>query len=152
MASKSSSTSASSTPPLTDLPFRSQTPDGRTLPPSPPFTPTHDQERQQRHLKLTTANVDRILQFLTRHSSEGQQDTPNTRAAFDLPQSQLVELERCLHDKGWKEKVRYDYDGTIREAQLCLHMPSAIHEHFTQAVADDIQKELTVLADRFRER
>jgi hypothetical protein len=28
-------------------------------------------------------------------------------------------------------------------------MPSAIHEHFTQAVADEIQKELAGLADRF---
>lgn len=149
MASKLSSSSAPSTPPPTDLRLRSQTPGGRTLPPSPPFTPTHDRERQQRHLESTTANVDQILQFLARRSSEGQQDVSNTRVAFDLPQSQLVELERCLHAEGWEEKVRYDYDGTIGEAQFCLRMPSAIHEHFTQAVADEIQKELAGLADRF---
>lgn len=119
------------------------------MPPSPPFTPTHDQEGQQRHLESTTANVDRILQFVTRHLSEEHRDISNTCAAFDLPQSQLVELERCLHAEGWEEKVRYDYDGTIGEAQLCLRMPSAIHEHFTQAVADEIQKELAGLADRF---
>jgi hypothetical protein len=148
MASKFSSTSAPSTPPPTDLRLRSQTPDGRTLPPSPPFTPTHDRERQQRHPESTTAKVDQILRFLTRNSSEGQQDVPNTRTAFDLPQSQLVELERCLHAEGWEEKVRYDYDSTIGEAQLCLRMPSAIHEHFTQAVADKIQKELAALANR----
>lgn len=148
MASKYPSTSAPSTPPPTELPLR-QTPGGRTLPPSPPFTPTHDQEGQQRHLESTTTNVDRILQFLTRHSSEEHQDISNTCAAFDLPQSQLVQLERCLHAEGWGEKVRYDYDGTIGEAQLCLRMPSAIHEHFTQAVADEIQKELAGLADRF---
>lgn len=109
----------------------------------------HDQEGQQRHLESTTANVDRILQFLTRHSSEEHQDIPNTCVAFDLPQSQLVQLERCLRAEGWEEKVRYDYDGTIGEAQLCLRMPSAIHEHFTQAVADEIQKELAGLVDRF---
>jgi hypothetical protein len=27
-------------------------------------------------------------------------------------------------------------------------MPSALHEHFTKAVADDIQKELAALANR----
>jgi hypothetical protein len=148
MASKFPSTSAPSTPPPTELPLRSQTPGGRTLPPSPPFTPTHGQEGQQRHLESTTANVDRILQFVTRHSSEEHRDISNTCAAFDLPQPQLVELERSLHAEGWEEKVRYDYDGTIGEAQLCLRMPSAIHEHFTQAVADEIQKELAGLADR----
>lgn len=86
---------------------------------------------------------------MTRHSGEEHQDTSNTCAAFDLPQSQLVELERCLYAEGWEEKVQYDYDGTVGEAQLCLSMPSAIHEHFTQAVAEEIQKELAGLADRF---
>jgi hypothetical protein len=61
----------------------------------------------------------------------------------------LIELERCLHAEGWEEKVQYDYDGTIGEAQLCLRMPSAIHEYFTQAVADWVQQELAGLADRF---
>ena len=140
MASKLPSMSAPNTPPPTELPLRSQTPGGRALPPSPPFTPTHDQEGQQRHLEPTTANVDRIIQFLTRDSSEEHQDISNTCAAFDLPQSQLVQLERCLIGEGWEEKVRYDYDGTIGEAQLCLRMTSAIHEHFTQAVTNEFSE------------
>lgn len=149
MASKFSSTRAPSTPPPTDLRLRSQTPGGRILPPSPPFTPAHDREQQQWHLETTSTNIDRILQFLARHPSERQQDLPNTSAAFDLAQSQLAELERCLHAKGLEDKVRYDYDDSIGEAQLCLRMPSAIHEHFTQAVADEIKKELSAIAKRF---
>jgi hypothetical protein len=149
MATKPFSMSAPSTPPETDLQLRSQAPGARALPPSPPFTPAHDREQQQWHLETTSTNIDRILQFLTRHPIEGQQNALNTSATFDLPQSQLVELERCLHAEGWEEKVRYDYDGTIEEAQLCLRMPSVIHEHFTQAVADEIQKGLAGLVDRF---
>lgn len=49
-----------SIPPPTELPLRSQIPGGRTLPQSPRFTPTHNQEGQQRHLESTTANVNRI--------------------------------------------------------------------------------------------
>lgn len=43
---------------------------------------------------------------------------PHHRAAFDPPQSELVELERCLHAERWEEKVRYAYDDAIGEAQL----------------------------------
>lgn len=148
MATKPFSTSAPSTPPEAALPFRSDTPDGRVLPPSPPFTPAQDREQQQRHLEPTTANVDKILEFLTR-SRIGGRNIPNTVANFDLSHSQLPELDRCLHAEGWEDKVRYDYDGTIGEAQLNLRMPSAIHEQFTQAVADEIQKELAALGNRF---
>lgn len=148
MATKPFSTSAPSTPPEADLPLRSDTPDGRGLPPSPPFTPAQNREQQQRHLEPTTANVDQILQFLTRLRSEGR-NIPITCAKVDLPQSQLAELDSCLHARGWGDKVRYDYDGTIGEAHLYLRMPSAIHEQFTQAVADEIQKGLAALGKRF---
>jgi hypothetical protein len=53
-----------------------------------------------------------------------------------------------LHPEGWEEKVRYDDDDAIGETQLCLRMPSALHEQFTKAVADNIQKELAALANR----
>jgi hypothetical protein len=148
MATKPFSTSIPSTPPESDLQLRSHTPGGRVLPPSPPFTPAHDREQQQGHLELTTANIDRILDFLTRHPSGGH-NVVDVRATFDLPQSQLPELERRLHAGGWGDKTRYDYDGTDGEGQFCLRMPSAIHEQLTQAVADEIQKELAALADRF---
>jgi hypothetical protein len=118
MATKPFPTSTPSPPPESDLRTRSYTPGGRVLPPSPPFTLAHDREQQQGYLELTTANVDRILQFLTRHPNKGQQDDPNHRAAFDFPQSQLVEPERCLHAEEREEKVRYDHDGAIGEAQL----------------------------------
>lgn len=85
---------------------------------------------------------------MTRHLSEEHRDISNTCAAFNLTQPQLVELERCLHAEGWEEKVRYDYNGVIGEAQLCLCMPGAPHENLAQAIADENQKELAALADR----
>jgi len=107
MATKPFSTSIPSTPPESDLQLPSHTPGGRVLPPSPPFTPAHDREQQQGHLELTTSNIDRILDFLTRHPSGGH-NVVDVRATFDLPQSQLPELERRLHAGGWGDKTRYD--------------------------------------------
>ena len=109
MATKPLSTSIPSTPPESDLQLRSHTPGGRVLPPSPPFTPAHDREQQQGYLELTTANVDQILEFLARHPSGGH-NVPDARATFDLPQSQLPELERRLQAKGWEDKARYDLE------------------------------------------
>lgn len=44
-----------------------------------------------------------------RHLSGGH-TVRDARTIFDLPQSQLPELERRLQAKGWEDKARYDLE------------------------------------------
>jgi hypothetical protein len=141
------------TPPQSNQPRDAHTPDARTLPLSPPISPVR-QQRQQRPA-ATQTGIDRTRQALVRYS-RGLKPSSSDREVLSLSQPELAELERLLQNTQstelwhlWKEKIRYDYDGSGRKGQLVLRMPSAIHEAFIRLFEDAIESQLKVLADGF---
>lgn len=141
-----------STPPDDDVLPVARTPTARTLPHTPPFSPSQ-QQRQRRPQKIP----DPVLKHLKRvvdQYSRGKISGSDQRSRFKLSSTQLEDFERDLQDEEpslwsfWEHKLRYDYEGSNSVGSLVLRMPSSVHEDFIRSLESTIEKELATLADK----
>jgi hypothetical protein len=141
-----------STPPDDDVLPGARTPTARTLPHTPPFSPSQ-QQRQRQPQKIT----DPVLKHLKRavdQCSRGKISGSDQKLRFELSSAQLQGFERGLQDEKpslwsfWEHKLRYDYEGSNSVGSLVLRMPSSVHEDFIRSLESTIEKELATLADK----
>ena len=141
-----------STPPDDDVLPGARTPTARTLPHTPPFSPSQ-QQRQRQPQKIT----DPVLKHLKRavdQCSRGKISGSDQKLRFELSSAQLQGFERGLQDEEpslwsfWEHKLRYDYEGSNSVGSLVLRMPSSVHEDFIRSLESTIEKGLATLADK----
>ncbi|GAB7336125.1 hypothetical protein MBLNU13_g08913t1 [Cladosporium sp. NU13] len=139
MDSKSAHDVTPDTPPDDSVPPRAQTPDARTLPHTPPFSPTQQRPKQQ-----PQKTPDPIIQRLESVIDRG--------LGFELSPTQLDDLERGLQDEKpslwcfWVHRLCYDYQASTSGGKFVLRMPSAVHEDLIGFLESTIEKELASLA------
>jgi hypothetical protein len=140
------------TPPDNNVSPGARTPAARTLPHTPPFSPS--QQRQKRQPQKTPDPIIEHVESVIDRYSRGEILEPDQRSEFELSPSQLDDLERGLQDEKpslwcfWERKLRYDYEASTSGGKLVLRMPSGVHEDFIGSLESTIEKELATLANQ----
>jgi hypothetical protein len=140
------------TPPDNNVLLGARTPTARTLPHTPPFSPSQ-QRRQRQPQETPDPVIERVKRVIDQYN-RGEILGSDQKLGFELSPSQLDDLERGLQDEKpslwcfWEHKLRYDYEGLSSEGKLVLRMPSAVHEDFIASFESTIEKELATLADK----
>ena len=143
---------APDTPPDDDDLAGARTPTTRTLPHTPPFSPS---QQRQRRLEKRSDPVLKHLRRTVDQYSRGKISASDQKLRFKLSSAQLEDFERDLRDEKpslwsfWKHKLRYDYEELDSAGSLVLRMPSAVHEDFIRSLESTIEKGLATLADKF---